>query len=157
MDWQASSISIRLWRSHKAWMVSMRAMAPHMCTTITALVRGLIWASMAGRVQTQGLVDVGEDRHCAHGQHGLDGGHEGKRGARSLHPRRRPAGGQTDAQGRRAAGAQVTVGDAEAPGQLCFECFCLPVAVAGSVESIAKQDASVQYVLSTSLRLFIAK
>ena len=106
-------------------------------------------------IQAKGFVDFGKDRHGPGRENRLEGGHEGKGRHDDLVAGPDAAGRQGDAQGRRAAGAQVAVGATQTLGQLLFKGPCFPVAVSDLVEAVPHEDAGVQHVLN--LRSFFIR
>ena len=108
------------------------------------------------RREAQRLVDIGKHRHRPGHEHRLDGGHEGEGGNDHLVAGANAAGGHGRGQGRRAAGAQMGVFNAEASGQFRFKRFGFPVALAGPIEAIAEQDAGFQHIVDL-LAFFVAE
>ena len=96
--WQVSSSTRRSCLAATAMIRSMAQAAPHMCTGITALVRGPIGVLDRVRVDRDALVDVDDHRDRPGGEHRHRGRHVGVRRHQDLVARadaeRRHRGGQ---------------------------------------------------------------
>ena len=71
-DWHASSMSYQCFAITNALECRRCGpMAPHICTTMTALVRGLRFFFYGCRIQAQGFIYFAKDGHRTRGQYGF--------------------------------------------------------------------------------------
>ncbi len=85
-------------------IASMSQASPHMCTGMTACVRGPTAASTAFGIDSNGVVDVDDDGDRAGGEHGDGGGHVGAGGHEHLVAGADAEADERGGQGRGAAG-----------------------------------------------------